>query len=151
MSQDRYRTVRKEMMKFTCWAPVETSFLARTRALARGTFLATTSSLTSSGRCWNSGTECRICLTRLSTVDRYVRSQFFDRGTPSENIKNSCNSSSPIGTDLKFCMGPVWPDWAIYWTLGNFLKPLATINLPKSPPFLGNFCKVRLTVKSDWP
>ena len=22
---------------------------------------------------------------------------------------------------------PVWPDWAIYWTLGNFLKPLATI------------------------
>ena len=36
---------------------------------------------------------------------------------------------------------PVWPDWAIYWTLGNFLKPLATINLPKSPTFLGNFCK----------
>ena len=30
---------------------------------------------------------------------------------------------------------------AIYWTLGNFLKPLATINLPKSPTFLGNFCK----------
>ena len=23
---------------------------------------------------------------------------------------------------------PVWPGWAIYWTLGNFLKPLATIN-----------------------
>ena len=36
---------------------------------------------------------------------------------------------------------PVWPDWAIYWTLGNFLKPLATINLPKSPTFFGNFCK----------
>ena len=35
----------------------------------------------------------------------------------------------------------VWPDWAIYWTLGNFLKPLATINLPKSPKFSGNFCK----------
>ena len=35
----------------------------------------------------------------------------------------------------------VWPDWAIYWTLSNFLKPLATINLPKSPTFLGNFCK----------
>ena len=27
---------------------------------------------------------------------------------------------------------PVWPDWAIYWTLGNFLKPLATNDLPKS-------------------
>ena len=36
---------------------------------------------------------------------------------------------------------PVWPDWAIYWTLGNFSKPFATINLPKSPTFLGNFCK----------
>ena len=28
---------------------------------------------------------------------------------------------------------PVWPDWAIYWTL-------AAINLPKSPTYLGNFC-----------
>ena len=35
----------------------------------------------------------------------------------------------------------VWPDWAIYWTLGNFLKPLATITWSKSPTFLGNFCK----------
>ena len=25
--------------------------------------------------------------------------------------------------------------------LGNFLKPLATINLPKSPTFLGTICK----------
>ena len=33
----------------------------------------------------------------------------------------------------------VWPEWAIYWTLGNFLKPLATINLPKSLTFLGKF------------
>ena len=36
---------------------------------------------------------------------------------------------------------PVWPDWAIYWTLGNFLKPMTTIDLPKSPTLLGNFCK----------
>ena len=35
----------------------------------------------------------------------------------------------------------VRPDWAIYWTLGNFSKPLATINLPNSLTFLGNFCK----------
>ena len=35
----------------------------------------------------------------------------------------------------------VWPDWVIYRTLGNFLKPLATINLPKSTTFLINFCK----------
>ena len=35
----------------------------------------------------------------------------------------------------------VWPYWAIYWTLGNFLKSLATINVTKSPIFLDNFCK----------
>ena len=33
----------------------------------------------------------------------------------------------------------VWPDLAIFWTLGNFLKPLATINLPKSPNILRQF------------
>ena len=36
---------------------------------------------------------------------------------------------------------PMWPDWAIYLTLGNFSKPFETINLSKSPTFLGNFCK----------
>ena len=25
---------------------------------------------------------------------------------------------------------PVWPDWTIYWPLGKFLKPLATICMP---------------------
>ena len=33
----------------------------------------------------------------------------------------------------------MWPDWAIYWTLGNFSKHLATIVLPKLPTFHGNF------------
>ena len=32
-------------------------------------------------------------------------------------------------------------DWSIYCTLGNHSKPLATINLAKSPTFLGNFSK----------
>ena len=35
----------------------------------------------------------------------------------------------------------VRPDWAIYYTLVNFLKPVVTIILPKSPTFLGKFCK----------
>ena len=33
----------------------------------------------------------------------------------------------------------VWPDWAIYWTFGKSSKPLATINLPKSPSILRQF------------
>ena len=36
---------------------------------------------------------------------------------------------------------PVRPDWANYWTWSNHSKPLATINLPKSPTLLGNLCK----------
>ena len=36
----------------------------------------------------------------------------------------------------------VCPDWAIYWTLGNFSKPLATIYFFKSPTFLGIFVKM---------
>ena len=38
---------------------------------------------------------------------------------------------------ILYTLVTVWPDCAIYWTLGNFVKPLATINLPKSP----NYCK----------
>ena len=38
-------------------------------------------------------------------------------------------------------LSTVWPDWVIYCTLGNFLKLVATIILPKSPTFLVKFCK----------
>ena len=34
---------------------------------------------------------------------------------------------------LNFYSRAVWPDCAIYWTLGNFLKPLATIICPNLP------------------
>ena len=30
---------------------------------------------------------------------------------------------------------PVWPDWAIYYNLGNFSKPVTTIILPKLSTF----------------
>ena len=37
----------------------------------------------------------------------------------------------------------VWPDWAIYYTLGNFSKPVATVILLKLPTFLGeSFVKI---------
>ena len=36
----------------------------------------------------------------------------------------------------------VWPDWPIYWNLGNFSKPVAIISLLKSPTFLAIFCEV---------
>ena len=45
-----------------------------------------------------------------------------------------------------FSWWPVWPDWMIYWTLGKILKPLAKINLPRYPTFLGNFRKVSKSI-----
>ena len=42
---------------------------------------------------------------------------------------------------LKRQIQAVWPDWAIFSTLGNFFKPLATINFSQSSPVLVNFCK----------
>ena len=54
-------------------------------------------------------------------------------------------SKNPADKKWKMASGcgsvAVWPDWAIYWTLGNFSKTLASIILPKSPTFLGYFCK----------
>ena len=46
-----------------------------------------------------------------------------------------------LSISLIYILVLVWPDWAIYWTLGNFSKPVATISLPKSHTFSGNFCK----------
>ena len=37
----------------------------------------------------------------------------------------------------KWILQPVWPDWAIYCTSGNFSKPVATIISPKLPTFFG--------------
>ena len=49
---------------------------------------------------------------------------------------------------VAFRLETVRPDWAIYWTLGNFF---GTINLPKSLTFFGIFCKgVIFLVKSFW-
>ena len=44
----------------------------------------------------------------------------------------------------------VWLDWAIYCTLGNFLKPVATIILPESATLLGNFCNLSFFSWNDF-
>ena len=45
----------------------------------------------------------------------------------------------------------VWPDWVIYWNLGNFSKLVATMILPKSPTLLGNFCRgVKISSFFQW-
>ena len=55
-------------------------------------------------------------------------------------LKKTCHPYPSRKRMRSYQLYPVWPDWAIYWTLGKF-KPLATINLPKSPIFLGIFCE----------
>ena len=63
----------------------------------------------------------------------FYQSRFFCANVSLERRKGKSSQSARSP--------PVWPEWAIYWTLGNFSKPLATINLPKHLTFLGNFCK----------
>ena len=46
------------------------------------------------------------------------------------------------GYICKYSLANVWADWAIYWTLGNFSSLWQQLILPKSPTFLGNFCKL---------
>ena len=53
----------------------------------------------------------------------------------------SLSLSETMITLIGWVICAVWPDWSTYWTLGNFLKHLGTINLPKSPAFFVNFCK----------
>ena len=64
-------------------------------------------------------------------------------------INKRCSQRQHVAITLRFgcdkyklegCFA-VWPDWAIYCTLGNFSKPMATIILPELPTFLVNFCK----------
>ena len=57
------------------------------------------------------------------------------------NNKTSKGRDSVTNVTKVLVIQSVWPDWAIFCTLGNFLKPLATINWPKSFTFLDNFCK----------
>ena len=53
--------------------------------------------------------------------------------------KVQLNSKTVNDVEAFWALHPVWPDLAIFWTLGNLLKPLATINLPKSPNLLRQF------------
>ena len=67
--------------------------------------------------------------------------------TPLESLFIKASAYSYPGCSLSKCVRRQLFDMlscpscvTIYWTLGNFLKPLATIDLPKSHTVLGNFC-----------
>ena len=47
-----------------------------------------------------------------------------------DSKKEAQNWTTYLVTKNLICCLTVWPDWAIYWTLGNFSKPVATISLP---------------------
>ena len=51
------------------------------------------------------------------------------------------HEARPFGFSRFIHNQSVWPDLAIFCTFGDFLKPLATISLLKSPTVLDNFCK----------
>ena len=85
------------------------------------------------------------CVSWRSNLNIYklITSQFFPHFVSTHFVQ----PSSPLVPRIEnftlccFILSPEWPHRAIYWTLGNFSKHLTTINLPKSPTFLGNFSK----------
>ena len=78
--------------------------------------------------------------SNLVTAASVTRDQYYKTNFP---IKNCCKIMARFWwfnwyISWRFVpASSVWPDWAIYWTLGDFSKPLATISLPKSTTFLG--------------
>ena len=62
------------------------------------------------------------------------------------SVSISSSSMSVNHINISSNLGPVWPDWANFCTLGNRLKPVATIILPKLPTMLSNFWKVAKTI-----
>ena len=81
-------------------------------------------------------TQCHSLWTKSFILPEIVAEQFFLFSHPRHR------QTRQRATDIYyfkrllslFYQQPVWPDLAIYWTLGHFLKPLETISLPKSPP-----------------
>ena len=67
------------------------------------------------------------------------------RADESTELRLHPNHSLPLGVcpyfSLCLCLSMSVTRFGVFCTLGNFLKPLADIKLPKSPTFLGNFCK----------
>ena len=78
---------------------------------------------------------------QLVTGDIFVFTNNESHGLWTDALLPSNNKPIMPYYRQKWVLVTVWPDWAIYWTLENFLKPLVTIILLKSPSFLGNFCK----------
>ena len=64
-----------------------------------------------------------------------------DDNKKAETLERETNGKIYYWEESKLMSHSVLPCWEIYVTLGKFLKHLATINLPKYPTFVGNFCK----------
>ena len=64
----------------------------------------------------------KVFLGMLETVLSYPLRNTLGRRLP---IKNKYFKICFWGKHTSNGAQPVWPDWAIYWTLGNFLKPFS--------------------------
>ena len=77
---------------------------------------------------------CRLKYSRQSSLWSHIQAKH-PRAMDERKQKVRENRSKPWLPVFQ----TVWPDWVIDWTLGKFLKSLATINLAKSHHILRQF------------
>ena len=78
--------------------------------------------------------------TYISAANTYYDMNLY-KFFPESNQRKLITAIPTYNKIKLFSFLPVWPDWAIFYILGNFLKPLATTILLKSLTFLDNYCK----------
>ena len=106
------------------------------------TWFASSASVTASSPSSSSTPSTRHCPAFSPAPARPSFSWDCSMKSTSKNVlKKYQNFEVTVRAKCESWLGSVWPDRAIYWTLGKFLKPVATISLPKSPTLRGNFCK----------
>ena len=69
-------------------------------------------------------------MTRFCNLNTFVIKQ---STLITKHIVCQGNLLALITLNLSLLWHTVWPDWAIYWTLGNFLKPLQQLICPNLP------------------
>ena len=72
-----------------------------------------------------------FCIPRTGHLKSRLCVYFYTLPWSNNNNNNSSRRPKPMNGTLQ----AVWPDWVIYWTMGNFLKPWQQLICPNLPHY----------------